>query len=590
MTIPLANTNSMSCVSKALHLICCGNSTKYTKLINRRTLKLIESSKDTNINPCEDFYQYACGNWPQYMEDIGVRFTDNYERMKYKSSRELVKYLSVIDVENSPSFVTQLLDYYKSCLNIDWYTPREYLLWLEEKENLTLIKYLTDDYEIENSNWGSVLGALQKYGFHEALPDIIDEPKFATLSLENFTTIIDAMDMEMQRNEFDELWKKLNQLDKKLKEIKLIHFKEENQPRALDDLPMEFKERYSELCLSGIIFHPNFDRLSYVKAFHDVIQPYDEGFLCKYWTIRFMWFLYGKRPHNFLSEGCMSSTQNLFHFGANWLYDQMEFNNEKELQDVHHIFINIKNQFKESLLKNSYGFKQTTLKFLLEKLDKMRLAIGKIPVHNATTIMETFYQNLSMNSTDFYGNHLQLLALARKYENYYSPCFPVFNGNGPQFLPSCNTAYFQNHGIQWPLYHHSLDDVFKYSAIGSILGHEIFHGFEYNTLLQYATDQMNTEAHEDIAKNSKFYDNHKCLADQYPLEFAEKCSDVNGFRFAYETFKALHPGIYNTDHMDKTDLLDRVNDVVQLFPEFFEAFKCSKVTRQELNETCYLWI
>ncbi|ESN91902.1 hypothetical protein HELRODRAFT_181958 [Helobdella robusta] len=77
----------------------------------------INSNIDTNVNPCDDFYKFACGSWIERTSIPDDDFQMNtVKNMADISKTQLIGLLNKSSADDLPS-ITNVKVFYKSCLN-----------------------------------------------------------------------------------------------------------------------------------------------------------------------------------------------------------------------------------------------------------------------------------------------------------------------------------------------------------------------------------------------------------------------------------------------------------------------------------------
>lgn len=105
------------------------------------------------------------------------------------------------------------------------------------------------------------------------------------------------------------------------------------------------------------------------------------------------------------------------------------------------------------------------------------------------------------------------------------------------------------------------DDAFNYGAIGSVIGHEISHGFDDSgsqyqadgTLKNWWTAEDRAKFNEKTRKLQEQFDAHTVLDTLHvngKLTMGENIGDLGGLNAAYEAFKMTPQGKSNTKLMD----------------------------------------
>lgn len=79
---------------------------------------LMRCYMDETVDPCEDFYKYACGRWPEYHpipKDRGGY--DTFELLREDLSANLIKLFDSPITDQDDNSTTAVKTLYKSCMN-----------------------------------------------------------------------------------------------------------------------------------------------------------------------------------------------------------------------------------------------------------------------------------------------------------------------------------------------------------------------------------------------------------------------------------------------------------------------------------------
>ncbi|XP_075157861.1 neprilysin-2-like [Haematobia irritans] len=540
--------------------------------INTRQLQLIEYSMNPKANPCENFYEYACGNWANNVDGVSKFLASNALILEYQYAREWNILMYKLQKETGNRLENLVQNYYQSCMNnADLYTPWEYLLWLEKTENITLTSFLKDPAVTGKENATDILRVFMKYGFvGEALTNVMGK-----LSEFEFKKLLHLLDVEMDHFDYEKLWMQIKEIDDKI-------------TSTLGDRPDENKLLEY---VQNEISHNGTDK--------DQSQTFDHHIFGKYLIIRFVKYLYTMRPKTFVAEGCILATRDVLASVMEWIYLQYH---PDIFDGVYELFNTMKEEVNRTFLRNPYGFKESSLNYIINKLDKMQLKIGTYPAENAENILNNLYKNIEIKASDFYGNHLKLLALKRETNLANPPCSIIVGEHVIHFNHECNRVYFPFYTIRQPIYHKDLHDFFKYTSLGFILAHEIMHAFTFDRLQFDAEGKPNEEMYQTFLDNPFYGNATEEVQNRYGETAREKLSDITGLAYINEIVKNRDisiPAELSHSEFTKDQLFflnsalvfcveqsfdvfrdqhgknrDRVNDIVENFPKFDQAFNC----------------
>lgn len=178
------------------------------------------------------------------------------------------------------------------------------------------------------------------------------------------------------------------------------------------------------------------------------------------------------------------------------------------------------------------------------------------------------YEGVTINRADFYGN-VKALAQWRYNEQKSRLGKPVDKTEWGMTPPTVNAYYsplrneiaFPAGILQWPFFDPTADDAFNYGAIGTVIGHEMTHGFDDSgRQFNYMGMLKNWWKKED---GDLFKKKAQLVIDQYDgytvldglnvkgqLTLGENLADLGGMSIAYEAFKTLTPQGKSSEKID----------------------------------------
>ncbi|KAM7348548.1 neprilysin-2-like [Cochliomyia hominivorax] len=634
------------------------------RLANRRQKKIIEGSLNLRKKPCNDFYEFACGKWDEVFLEAGDNYYEPITLLDYNANKELVEVFDKYSLYKKPKFIKEAYKYYTSCKNVPKYESIKYLIWLKANAKfrwpaLTTIPNTKTEIQFD---WLTTLAKMRTYGLNDVFiqqivmqkindPNkfVIDLDKpvieggFKPLTFVKLKVIMDSLPIKVKESTLESLWLEIKEFEQSLKqldEIEDVQIEEEEdyiRQRLIyaKDLPFKWLKDYVKIILNQTELNPQMElyiqNIPYMNALDKLLQQYSQRFLCKYLEIRFLWHLHRGGPTNFYRVDCLANTRGLIPTALHWLYEQQHPELLAEYDSIYDIFNNVRKHFNNTIIANKHGFNKTVIQYLQTKLNSMQLRLNNIPRIDTINILEKFYENLNLHEEQFYENHLKLLRFNHQARlNLLGPSKPILDvtyleneetgsSSSPFFVQSANTVFIPLTLLQLPIYSPGLDDIYKYSSLGFLLAHEMFHGFDDSGLLSNASGSMTLIQFED---NPLFNASYNCLLEINPTVISEKIADTSGLHYAYKAFFQTHPDAYtktrriygheipltkvfflnfaqffcgNTspeefDAMsDHGSDRDRVTDALANFPEFAKVFECSRNDRLYPHDSCRLW-
>lgn len=310
---------------------------------------------------------------------------------------------------------------------------------------------------------------------------------------------------------------------------------------------------------------------------------------------------------------------------------------------IHSLVGSLKLALKSNLQNATWMDKITKIK-AGEKVDAIVVRAAYPSWISNDTALNLYYKDLKINKDpdksffDIYNNLTTWLGLKAAYELLKPASRSEHFGDSPAlsnawYSPEYNSVTVPAGILQSPVFQLNYPAPVLYGGIGTIIAHELMHGFD-NQGVQFGANGSISNWFDDFSKK-KYQEKERCFVDEYnhycyqsinmcvngQKTLGENLADNGGVMTAYTAFKNWEltninrvnlPGLENftgdqlfflsfarlwcgqtdIDVVKQQILLNphppdkvRVLGTLKNIPEFVEAFKCSK-TRSILNGHC----
>jgi len=669
----------------------------------RRVSKYVKSCMDEKIDPCEDFFSYACGGW---IKKNPIPKTSSSFSTFSKLNQQIEKILrKILEMDGSADtkVLRKVKSFYKSCMNMKKINERRDLPMKK------LIKYLGSWPMTKNSDWNE-----KEWNLYDILLKIHQEftssggPLFSLhvsddpVHNEKHILEVDQAGPSLPRElYFEKNPKKLKAYEEYLvdvatllgpsddvklqaketvlfeKELAKISVRDDEKTDtwfhsmtvdelaiAVPDFP--WKEYINSVFLNRTKVFPKekiiVPTLKYLKKMMNVVRKTPKRILANYivWSViqdevpylsktflkarmRYKEKILGSKGLRKRWKTCVSYTNEYLGEILGALYIKQR-PNTKFKAIAEDMIKKIRAAFKDNV-KTLDWMDEITKQAVEEKADAMRDQVGYPKYINNHTRFEKKYHKLHITADDLFENRMQMIRFAhnrmlnklrKKVDKDEWPMDPQtvnamysFNENG-MIIPA---------GILQPPFFHGeeVSMAMTYGAIGSILGHELSHGFD-NTGRKF-------NKHGELKKQwwskgslQAFKNRSTCMQHQYSkykvrgiypingkLTLGENIADNGGFKTslrAYHTWLRearkdnILPGLnFNNDQLfyisfaqaycsnsrpaeqelatfnDRhTEEMYRVIGTLSNSREFSKAFKCKPGSKMNPKTKCFIWV
>ncbi|XP_067626256.1 endothelin-converting enzyme 1 [Eurosta solidaginis] len=504
--------------------------------------RLTLASMNQSVDPCEDFYQYACGNWKQ-SEAIPARSRNNtfLNAIQFSINEMLTAFLKNASAEelklnNSESKAKSFFD---SCMRMskDMSVGYRRLLEMEElKLDLSAEKNANEKFDWININF------LSQYGMYPLLPLKIQyntESRKFDVVLSTSGKVLgnpDAVDIKNLTRDF-----KIENTD----ELKLFNGEFErvvafeknltlhaNRRNETEDLTLgEFKlkhkynafnwTRYFEVAFNGSAKNDWSiqNTIAEVDALVHLLNKTDLETLRTYlkWRtlIKFYFIWKSQTSDDLLESNCREHTSQYFNYALlPWFIDNVYDADRRT--DILLLAKHIKETFYDLLSKYTW-LDDETRSHAKTKLRAMDITVGYSDEMRHRHIIDQLYEGVEIGENWF--ENIQMVERNRARVRMRSankaiipPLMSTRDVNA--YYADFLNLVFVGIGIsQAPFYHYKYPPSIKFSGIGNIIGHEMAHGFDsYCYQYNYDGKKQNWWTEASLLN---FKERYRCLESQY---------------------------------------------------------------------------
>ncbi|XP_062125968.1 neprilysin-1-like [Drosophila sulfurigaster albostrigata] len=556
------------------------------KEFNERFLQQMLRNMNESIDPCEDFYGYACGKWSENYNDSDS-YLDMPGYMEYKYNLQLLRVLKM--EKQQGGIYEQLWAYYASCVDLTSPAINEFLHLLEGELQLEWPIFRSNQSATwrneSHFDWWGTLAKLRSYGLNGVFISqdanvrrdngshyvLMLAPQAAEATPFNEQSIQDLyLAFGLDKSSAKQLTAKLMQLEWRLGNLTL-HSVNSSISSLVECTLSQLQQRLPQLdwrhYLSNLLLERQPDEqllvqvhslnASYLQQLQLILGQSSNETICYYLMFKLIYALNTELPMS--SEGdtksqsmsCVQLLRGHMPLAIHYIYEMHNYGKRRQqtdaaLQQLQH---KLRFEFEQLLLENHLQLGKQEQAYVLEELHSLRLKIGNLPPRLTMQQLLEYYKQLQLRPNDFYGNTLQLLQFYNRREqqllsnkpsvwssqDYYQLAGVVERSSSPVKIFQ-NAVLVPQGYLQLPLFDVRLPMLHQHAQFGFILAHELQHAFDLFHIVYDARGNYNATGSEVLQHFDNFISCYSNAHNVPQLQLSESMADLVGLRLAFASY------------------------------------------------------
>lgn len=371
----------------------------------------------------------------------------------------------------------------------------------------------------------------------------------------------------------------------------------------------------------------------YFRTLKRVMDAADKELVANYIMTRFIIHLMADSREDNDPIECMKEVRRSMSLATNFIY-QDRFLGPETLQryskEMETLFDHLRRRLLKLIDHNRLRLTAQQRRTISNKANSITINIGNVPkTPDLRAFADHYFSSLAMPAVikDYNREHLNLLAFkSRKWveqlntraatrdEYFYTSDSDTLMSSSPFYILRENQIIVPFGMFQEPLFVPESHNVFKYSLMGFVIGHELTHAIDGDGIFFNTQGNMDESALE-ILESPRFQQGLECMNRNKTEYINERMADITGLHLAHgayfsnETGSPFQVSPREFNHMSQekifflnlaqffcgeaiaSTILDHDEDKMRLlqvvsgFSPFDRAFGC----RRSSSDKCRLW-